>query len=150
MAKVERNTRKRYVYKIVASPVGKLTLVATDQHDDLDPKENAVERSHGNGIEQKHAADDHHRKACSGPRQKPARNLRHRHSSHRQAQKTQVQHDNHSEKQAHGENMDRLDNRIAPEGFVECDTPRGIREPFEEAMKGHSTRWQRYRGNANT
>ena len=31
MAKVERNTRKRYVYKIVASPVGKLTLVATDE-----------------------------------------------------------------------------------------------------------------------
>lgn len=30
MAKVERKTRKRYVYKIVASPVGKLTLVATD------------------------------------------------------------------------------------------------------------------------
>ena len=31
MAKLDRNTNKRYVYKIVASPVGKLTLVATDE-----------------------------------------------------------------------------------------------------------------------
>ena len=31
MAKVDRNTQKRCVYKIVDSPVGKLTLVATDE-----------------------------------------------------------------------------------------------------------------------
>ena len=31
MAKVDRRTQKRYVYKIVDSPVGKLTLVATNE-----------------------------------------------------------------------------------------------------------------------
>ena len=58
------------------------------QHHDLDSKENIVEGSDRNGIEQKRAGDDHHHEACSGPRQKPPRNLRHRHTSQRQAQKT--------------------------------------------------------------
>jgi methylated-DNA-[protein]-cysteine S-methyltransferase len=31
MAKVDRGTRKRYVYKMVDSPIGRLTLVASDE-----------------------------------------------------------------------------------------------------------------------
>jgi methylated-DNA-[protein]-cysteine S-methyltransferase len=31
MTKIDRSPQKRYVYKVVASPVGKLTLVATDR-----------------------------------------------------------------------------------------------------------------------
>ena len=31
MAKADRTTRKRYVYKMMSSPVGRLKLVATDE-----------------------------------------------------------------------------------------------------------------------
>src|SRR4029077_11394553 len=75
--------------------------------------------------------------ARPGPWQEPPRHLRNGHAPQRQAQKTQVEHDNHSEKQAHGQNMERLDDGIPPERFVDRDTPGRIRQPFAETLKRH-------------
>jgi hypothetical protein len=42
------------------------------------------------------------------------------------------------EKQAQGQNLDRLEDGIPPPGFVDRNTPECIRQPFTETKKRHS------------